>query len=58
MRNKKGDEKADKRRVSGNRRNESPGELPCTASMRTNGLSPGTINHNLHCVSHNSFFLN
>ncbi len=56
MRNKKGDEKADELRISGTRRNESPGELPCTASMRTNGLKPATINHYLHGVGHNSFF--
>lgn len=31
------------------------GELPRTASMRTNGLKPATINHYLHGVGHNSF---
>lgn len=46
----------DEPRISGSRRNESPGELPCTASMRTNGLKPATINHYLHGVAHNSFF--
>lgn len=33
-----------------------PGELPCTASMRTNGLKPATINHYLHGVGYNYFF--
>lgn len=56
MRNKKkGDEQADKLRISGTRRNESPAELPCAACMRTNGLKPATINHYLHGVGHNSF---
>ena len=56
MRNKKGDEKADEPRISGTKRNESPEELPCSASTRTNGLKPATINHYLHGDGHNSFF--
>lgn len=47
----------DEPRISATRRNESPRELPCTASMRTNGLKPATINHYLHGVGYNSFFL-
>lgn len=51
---KKGDEKADGAGICGTRRNESPGELPCAASTRTNGLKPETINHYLHGAAHNS----
>lgn len=47
---------ADDAAICAGRRNESPGELPCTASMGTNGLKPATINHYLHGVGHNSFF--
>lgn len=57
MRNKKGGEMEEELRTCGNRRNESPEELVCAAAVRTNGLKPATINHYLHGVDHNSFFL-
>lgn len=57
MRTKQGDEKAEVLRISGTWRNESPSKPPCTASMRTNRLNPAIINHYLHGLCHNSFFL-
>jgi len=44
MRNKKGDEEVEEPHVCGTGRNE----LPCAASVRTNGLKPAPINHYLH----------
>lgn len=53
---KGGDEKEERLHISATRRNESTGELPCTASMRTNGLKPAIINHYLHGDVCNAFF--